>query len=113
MDELFRVSVEKHPGATVVTVVGEVDVSSAPELRARLLELDERQRIVVDLSEVTFLDSTGLGVLVGALKRTEATRGEGELRLVVNRPQLTKVLEVTGLAPLFAIYPVLSEALAR
>jgi anti-sigma B factor antagonist len=113
MDELFQVTVGEDAGARVVTAVGEVDVSTAPELRERLHEIPEGSTVVVDLSGVTFLDSTGLGVLVAALKRVREGEGEGDLRLVVSRPQVTKVLEVTGLASVFSIFPTLDAALGR
>lgn len=111
MEDLFEVSVSQRGETRVVTAVGEVDVSTAPELRQRLHEQPEDALVVVDLSDVTFLDSTGLGVLVSALKRVREGDADGELRLVVSRPQVTKVLEVTGLSNVFSIYPTLEEAL--
>lgn len=113
MEDLFEVSVSQRGDACVVTAVGEVDVSTAPELRQKLREQPEDAFVVVDLSDVTFLDSTGLGVLVAALKRVRESDAGGELRLVVSRPQVSKVLEVTGLSGVFSIHPTLDEALAR
>lgn len=113
MEELFQVTVQQEDGATVVRAVGEIDVSTAPELRARLHELDESATVVVDLSEVTFLDSTGLGVLVATLKRIRESEAGGDLRLVVTRPQVSKVLDVTGLATVFSVFPSLDAALNR
>ena len=112
MDELFQVKVREQAGASVVSAEGEVDVSPAPALRQRLYELPESAKVVVDLSEVTFLDSTGLGVLVAALKRVRESDAGGDLRLVVTRPQVSKVLEVTGLSTVFSVFPSLDEALA-
>lgn len=112
MDELFQVKVHEQAGASVVRAEGEVDVSTAPALRQRLYELPESAKVVVDLSEVTFLDSTGLGVLVAALKRVRESDAGGDLRLVVTRPQVSKVLEVTGLSTVFSVFPSLDEALA-
>ncbi len=112
MDELFQVKVHEQAGASVVSAEGEVDVSTAPALRQRLYELPESAKVVVDLSEVTFLDSTGLGVLVAALKRVRESDAGGDLRLVVTRPQVSKVLEVTGLSTVFSVFPSLDEALA-
>ncbi|MDA8287513.1 MAG: STAS domain-containing protein [Actinomycetota bacterium] len=112
MDELFQVKVREQAGASVVSAEGEVDVSTAPALRQRLYELPESAKVVVDLSEVTFLDSTGLGVLVAALKRVRESDAGGDLRLVVTRPQVSKVLEVTGLSTVFSVFPSLDEALA-
>ncbi|MDA8296175.1 MAG: STAS domain-containing protein [Actinomycetota bacterium] len=112
MDELFQVKVREQAGASVVSAEGEVDVSTAPALRQRLYELPDSAKVVVDLSEVTFLDSTGLGVLVAALKRVRESDAGGDLRLVVTRPQVSKVLEVTGLSTVFSVFPSLDEALA-
>jgi anti-sigma B factor antagonist len=88
---------------TVVEADGEIDLAAAPSLRERLIALinDGRQQLVVDLDGVSFLDSTGLGVLVGALKRVRTTGGE--LRLVVTAPRIRKVFEVTRLDLAFDI----------
>src|SRR5947207_6895538 len=69
-------------GHKVLEVGGEIDVYTAPQLRERLISMVESgdRRVVVDLARAEFLDSTGLGGLVGALKRLR--RGEGELSLV-------------------------------
>ncbi len=114
MDEIFQVVMEERAGVPVVRAAGEVDVSTAPMLRDCLAELPAGSpRVVVDLSDVTFLDSTGLGVLVAGQKRVRAAEGsEGaSLDLVVTRPQILKVLEVTGLTSIFSIYSNLDEAL--
>jgi anti-sigma B factor antagonist len=97
---------------TVVAVAGEVDLVTAPELRAALLELVGAGKValIVDLEAVEFLDSTGLGVLVGAVKRARADGGD--LSLVCTHPHLLKVFEITGLTTVFAIHDSLSEALA-
>ncbi|HLK46145.1 MAG TPA: STAS domain-containing protein [Acidimicrobiales bacterium] len=118
MDEIFQVTAEERGGVPVVRAAGEVDVSTAPMLRDKLLELPaDAARVIVDLSEVTFLDSTGLGVLVAGQKRVRGTAAPEEvsgrgLDLVVTRPQIMKVLEVTGLTSIFSIYPSLEEALS-
>lgn len=113
MDDLFQVSVRDEGDWTVVVVSGEIDVSTAPTLRAHLDALPSGAQVIVDLSEVTFLDSTGLGVLVAARRRARATAPLGEVHLVVTRPRVAKVLEVTGLSTVFAVHPSLSEALGR
>lgn len=88
----------------VVHVSGEVDVYSAPVLRARL-DANIREghhRLVVDLSGVTFMDSTGLGVLVGRLKLTRVR--QGTIVLAGVRDRVAKVFNLTGLDKVFAIY---------
>ena len=102
--------VTQHGPCSVIAVFGEVDVASVPRLREQLHSLvaEGRNRIVVDLDGVGFLDSTGLGVLVGALKRTRAHGGS--LGLVCNQPQIRKVFEVTRLTRVFDLYPTVGEA---
>jgi anti-sigma B factor antagonist len=89
---------------TVLTVRGEVDIYTAPRLRERLIELvgQGKYRIVVDLEAVDFLDSTGLGVLVGGLKRVRSH--DGDLSLVCTQSRILKVFEITGLTKVFSIH---------
>jgi anti-sigma B factor antagonist len=97
---------------TVIEVGGEIDVYTAPKLRERIIELvDEGQyHLVVDLEKVEFLDSTGLGVLVGGLKRVRGH--DGSLQLVCTQERLLKIFRITGLSKVFAIHGSQSEALA-
>jgi anti-sigma B factor antagonist len=107
----FTLSDEARDDRHVVSVGGEIDLFTAPDLKQRLLELiDSGQRhIVIDLSETTFLDSTALGVLIGALKRLRAHDGE---LVIVNRDQsIAKTFEITGLDQIFTIRPTIAEAL--
>ena len=99
-------------GRTVVQVVGEIDVYTAPQLRERLdAEIDAgRYDLVVDLSGVSFMDSTGLGVLVGRLKQIRLN--DGSMRLVCAHDRVLKVFVITGLDKVFAIYPTVGEAIA-
>ena len=109
----MEVSVTSRPSGdrTVVHVTGEIDVYTAPTLREELASLTEEgtTNIVVDLTGVPFMDSTGLGVLVGALKRVR-TAG-GRLRLVIDQEKVLKVFRITALTQVFEIYPTLDEAL--
>jgi anti-sigma B factor antagonist len=88
-----------------VTVRGEVDVATSPSLRAELHSLVERgaSKITLDLSSTTFIDSSGLGVLVGALKRLRETPDGGEVELRGMQDQVKKVFEITGLTNLFKV----------
>lgn len=96
--------VSEQNGYTVLAVKGEVDVYTAPRLRERLVELasEGKYKIVVNLEGVDFLDSTGLGVLVGGLKRLRSH--EGDLTLVCTQNRILKVFEITGLTKVFAIF---------
>lgn len=88
----------------VVRVAGEIDVYSAPALRRELIDAVDagHVRLVVDLDEVGFLDSTGIGVLVGALKRVRAQGGS--LEIVCSQERLLKVFEITGLDKVFVMH---------
>ena len=94
----------------VVDVQGEIDVYTAPKLREKLIELvsEGQYNVVVNLEGVDFLDSTGLGVLVGALKRVKAH--EGSLSLVCTQDKILKIFKITGLTKVFPINPSVEEA---
>ena len=95
----------------VVEPHGEIDVLTAPQLGRRLLGLvDEgKTRLVVDLSRVTFMDSTGIGVLLNALRR--ATGRDGSLVLVCPTERILRPFQVTGLVAHLRIARSRSEAL--
>ncbi len=101
---------DSRPPFTVLAVKGEIDVYCAPRLRERLVELvsEGHRQIVVDLEGVDFLDSTGLGVLVGGLKRLRTH--DGDLSLVCTQPRILKVFEITGLTTVFSIATSVDEA---
>jgi anti-sigma B factor antagonist len=95
---------------TVVQVTGEIDVYTAPLLREELASLidAEHRELVVDLTGVGFMDSTGLGVLVGALKKVR-TLG-GDLQLVISSEKVLKVFRITALTQVFTIHETLDDA---
>jgi anti-sigma B factor antagonist len=97
---------ERH----VLSVRGEIDLFTAPELKQVLAESIEggRIRIIVDLTETTFLDSTALGVLIGAVKRLRSR--DGALAIVNVDDNIAKTFEITGLDQIFTIVPTRDEA---
>ncbi len=103
MDGNIEATVGHLGTVAVVAVTGEIDVTSAEVLRDTLagLATAEQPDVVVDLRGVTFLDSTALGVLVGAHKRSRELGGE--LRLAVTEPRILKIFEITGLTEVFTI----------
>lgn len=111
---LFELEVSTVDGVDVCTVIGELDVSSAPKLRQALVEVvaaaSGPPRVVVDLAGVDFLDSTGLGVLLGGLKRVRAR--DGALALCRAEPQVRKVFEVTRVIEILPIHDELDAAVA-
>jgi anti-sigma B factor antagonist len=90
---------------------GTLDIATSPTLRAALLEAADRanHEIVVDLTQLEFLDSTGLGALIGAHKR--ATEHGGSVRLVAHEGQILRLLRITGLLDVFSVYPSVEAAL--
>jgi anti-sigma B factor antagonist len=100
-------------GRAVVEAAGEIDAYTAPRLRAVLEELPApaRYRVVVEMSRVSFMDSSGLGVLVGAHKR--ARNGGGALALAGASDRVLRVLRVTGLVRILVPFATLEEALAH
>ena len=96
----------------VLEVSGEIDVYTAPRLRERLIDLVNQghHHLVVDVEKVEFLDSTGLGVLVGGLKRVRANGGS--LLIVCTQERLLKIFRITGLEKVFGIYRSVHDATA-
>jgi anti-sigma B factor antagonist len=103
MEQEFRIEERGGGDHPIVAVAGEIDVATAPQLREclhRVIGLGDPV-ILLDLLDVTFLDSTALGVLVGALKRCRELGGE--LHIVVADPRIMKIFEITGLTKVFPI----------
>jgi anti-sigma B factor antagonist len=109
----FAVKTEKVDDVTyVISLAGEVDLYTAPEFKQELLNVigEGAREVVVDFSDTTFIDSTTLGVLVGAVKRLRGN--DGRLSLVCSDRNITKIFEITGLDRVFTIYPTRDEALS-
>ena len=108
----LAVAVTSHSHRTVVTVSGEIDLATQGQLRAELNELVVAGQVdlVLDLSGVTFVDSTGLGALIGTRRRVHAFHGS--LALVIPNESVMKVFTITGLEKVFAIHDTLDSALA-
>ena len=99
----MRLAISQHGIITVIEVHGDIEMETVSDLRERMLELvrSGSRHFVVDLNGVSFIDSTGLGVLVGALKRVQAEGGT--MRLVCRQPHVLRVLRLTGLDKVFVI----------
>jgi anti-sigma B factor antagonist len=100
-------------GVAVIELGGEVDVYTSPRLKQEMVDLLNRGlvNLVVDLNGVEYLDSTGLGVLIGGLKR--AREREGDLRLICDNMRILRIFEITGLTKIFDIDRTEAEALDR
>ena len=102
--------VQHHGDRAVVQVSGEVDLATCPQLRAQLIELVDQgvYHLIVDLEQVSFLDSSGIGVLIGALRRLR--EHGGSLRLTAPSPPVRRVLELTGVTTILPTSATLDEA---
>ncbi|HET8969329.1 MAG TPA: STAS domain-containing protein [Gaiellaceae bacterium] len=110
----FRIEEESpRPAVRILVVHGDADLHSAPVLRERIRGAIDAgaSTVVVDLSAATLVDSTSLGVLLGGMKRLREQNGQ--LRLVVPRPEVRRVLEITMLDRVIPLHDTREEALAE
>ena len=105
------INTEHNGDAIVYRLRGSLDLATAPSVRAALLEAanEGKHDIIVDLSQLEFLDSTGLGALIGAHRR--ALEHNGRVRLIVGEGPIQRLLTITGLMRTFAVYGTLDAAL--
>lgn len=105
MDVLQVRSYSLEDDLEVVAVEGEVDVYTAPRVRDALDEIIAHgaRQVAVNMEQVRYLDSTGLSVLVSALRKMQARRGR--LFIVTNSPRVQRVLDLTGLSKVFTLCP--------
>jgi anti-sigma B factor antagonist len=99
----LAIETERHGETTLLVLRGDLELNTAADLREALVGvIGERARIVVDLEAVSFLDSAGLGILVGGLKR--ARERDGDLELICSSRAVLRPLELTGLDRAFTIH---------
>jgi anti-sigma B factor antagonist len=96
----------------VMRVTGEIDMATAPRLRQHVQTVTARKPagLVLDLDRVDFIDSTGLGVMVGAAKRMRMI--DGGFRIVCSQKHLNSLFEITRLNEVFDLYESLEDALS-
>ena len=110
MDEALTIEVRHEPGYAAVTVAGEIDISTVTPLRDRLFEVAASGApLVVDLEQVSFIDSVGLATLVGAAKRAAAHGGS--LQMACALPKIRQLVRLTGLDCRMPLARTLDEAL--
>jgi anti-sigma B factor antagonist len=110
MDEL---TTRSDGTPTVVDLRGEIDVATADDLRAQIAELvkEGRYELILNLDQVTFMDSSGLGALVAGLRRVQ--HHGGHLELVCSQQRLLALFRITGLSEAFRIHDTVAAALSR
>ncbi len=109
----MQIDVVERDGAAVVRPTGaRVDLQVAGEFRTALLQLIEagHHRLVIDMSDVHFVDSSGLGALVSALKTLKLLKREGDIRLANVQPPVVALLEIIRLHRVFSRYPSVEQA---
>jgi anti-sigma B factor antagonist len=106
------VTTSQHDGVFVIAFGGDIDVASAVTVRDALDRVIAagHHRIVMDLDEVRFLDSTGLGVMVGRLKAVQDVGGD--MQLVCTAPRIMRIMSITSLDEVFSIHATTDEAVA-
>jgi anti-anti-sigma factor len=109
----IKITNKEIKDGNVLSVQGEIDVYTSPKVKEAIGNLIEQSKynIVVNLEEVRYIDSTGLGVLIGALKRLR--EHNGNISLVCSNPQIKKIFQITGLVKIFGIFKSEEEAQAN
>jgi anti-sigma B factor antagonist len=109
----MEIEIFTRSAATVVKPLGSrLDIQIATEFGAELLQLinNGQHRVVIDLSDVDFIDSSGLGALVSALKKVKTLETAGDVRLANVRPPVMSLLEIIRLHRVFSSYASVDEA---
>jgi anti-sigma B factor antagonist len=112
-DATLQVSVADDAGWAILAVTGEIDISTAATFEAALHEaMESSGRVVVDLSGVRFMDSTGLGVLM-RVHKNQGDAAADSLRLAAPSERVVRVLDITQLRTVFAVYPSVDASIAN
>ncbi|HEV2368289.1 MAG TPA: STAS domain-containing protein [Acidimicrobiales bacterium] len=107
---MLEIRIDEEPDHVVCRPHGELDAFTVSGFRETLAELASRPRVVIDLSGVSFMDSAGLGALIGGIRRIR--ENGGEVAVACNRPTLIRLLRTTGFDRIVAVVDTVAEALA-
>ena len=105
---MLEITVERHDGYVLCRPAGELDAYTVAQFRESLTDLSIEAFILVDLSDVPFMDSAGLGALLGGIRRARAT--DGDVALACNRPRLLRLLHTTGFDRIVPVRETVEEA---
>src|SRR3954470_2561573 len=107
---VLHIELEKREDYTICRPVGELDAYTVGQFREALGELASKPKLLIDMSEVPFVDSAGLGALIGGIRR--AREGGGDVAVCCNRPTLVRLLHTTGFDRIVTVAETLEEAAA-
>jgi anti-anti-sigma factor len=105
---MLEIHVQDADDYTLCRPVGELDAYTVGQFRETLAELSSAPRLLIDLSEVPFMDSAGLGALIGGIRR--AREADGEVTVACSRPTLTRLLHTTGFDRIVPVTETVDEA---
>jgi anti-sigma B factor antagonist len=108
---VFEIEVVDENDVCVCRPVGELDAMTVAEFRERLVGLADRGRVVIDLGDVPFMDSTGLGALIGGIRRIREAGGEASV--ACRRPAVLRLLHTTGFDRMVSVADSVEEAAAQ
>jgi anti-sigma B factor antagonist len=105
---VLHIQVEEGDGYTICRPVGELDAYTVGQFRDALGELASKPKLLIDMSAVPFVDSAGLGALIGGIRR--AREAGGDVAVCCNRPTLTRLLHTTGFDRIVTVTETVDEA---
>jgi anti-sigma B factor antagonist len=105
---VLEIHVEQADAYTLCRPIGELDAYTVSQFREALAELASSPRLLIDLSDVPFMDSAGLGALIGGIRRTR--EADGEVSVACSRPTLTRLLHTTGFDRIVSVTETVGEA---
>jgi anti-sigma B factor antagonist len=105
---LLHIQLEEREGYTICRPKGELDAYTVGQFREALAELSTRPKLLIDMSEVPFVDSAGLGALIGGIRR--AREVGGDVAVCCNRPTLVRLLHTTGFDRIVTVTDTVEEA---
>ena len=107
---MLDIQVDHAPAYTICRPVGELDAYTVGQFRESLGELASEPKLLIDMSEVPFVDSAGLGALIGGIRR--AREAGGDVAVCCNRPTLVRLLHTTGFDRIVTVTDTVAEAAA-
>ena len=105
---MLHIQVEEEDGYTICRPVGELDAYTVGQFREALAELASRPKLLIDMSQVPFVDAAGLGALIGGIRR--AREVGGDVAVCCNRPTLVRLLHTTGFDRIVTVTETIAEA---